>query len=145
MLDEPKKKSGCLKQIIVTVVAISAIFFAVDWWDTRPKRMLKRFLDAEWSDKITRIESEFIGGMDFTAYIYLEGDPEFLREIISNSSFKQTSETMHDDRISHLNFEGAPEPPLTFLVIYERHEGTVIEYIGIAKDGASLWYVALDY
>ncbi|GAA5496406.1 hypothetical protein Rhal01_02589 [Rubritalea halochordaticola] len=141
-----RKQPGCLKYGLIVIAVITLFIMGLDWWSKRPKQMLERYLGTEWTNSITRIESQFVGGgWDTTSYIYLEGDPETLKKIISDGGFEALTLNDAEDTISHLNFADAPDPRSQPLDLYKREKSSAFEYIGLSKDGTALWFVNLDY
>jgi len=118
---------------------------ATNWWSQRPRQMLSRFLDVKWSPKITKLETNFIGGMDFTAHIYLEADATTIGSILAKGNFAKSSTQSDSWLITQLNFDGAPDPRSESLIHYRKDEGSVHEYVAVASDGVRLWYAAYDY
>jgi hypothetical protein len=122
-------------------------FVALNWWEERPKQMLSRFLNVNWSNKITKIESNFIGGLDFTAHIYLEADVATVDRILAKNNFAKTIQNLDYEASTRLNFKGAPDARSDLLIHYEKNkkEGTVWEYAATTSEGMRLWYAAYDY
>ena len=141
-----KKKFGCIRVILLIVVAWIATSFIGGWYHQRPKQMLSRFLNTEWSESITRIETSYVGGMDYTAYIYLEGDPSFLRAIVEKNKFKRSGEYQDDPMVIQLDFDHAPQVIAKDVQSYRGiGSGSPMECIAISEDGRQLWYGAFDY
>jgi hypothetical protein len=144
----PKKSQrrwGCLTIGLMVVLGFVALITAANWWSERPKQMLGRFLNVNWSDKITKLDTSFIGGMDFTAHIYLEADAATVDSIIAKGNFARTSTQPDSRAVTRLNFKGAPDAGAEPLIHYDKHEGTVLEYAATTPDGKRLWYAAYDY
>ena len=99
MPKEPKRKWGCLTIGLSLVVGFFVLNFGMNWWSTRPKQLLDRFLDVAWSEDITRLETGFVGGMDFTAHIYLEADVATIEGILTDGGFTKTSVPADSRRI----------------------------------------------
>jgi len=145
MSKQSERKWGCLKAGLVAILGFVILNSAVNWWHSRPKQLLNRFLDVSWSDRITRLETSFVGGMDYTAHIYLEADAKTIEDILSKGNFAKMSDRPRPRFDSQLNFEGAPDSRSESLIRYHKHEGSVIENAARSKDGRRLWYGAFDY
>jgi hypothetical protein len=145
MSGENQKDGGGLKRVAILVFGVLATVTFLDWWSNRPGKLLKRFLETDWSDRIERVESVFIGGLDYTAHLYLEGDPEFLREIARANQFEEIPIEGYDRCKKHLDFSDAPAPPQEPSAVFEKTGNSPLEYLVLSKDGGALWYVALDF
>lgn len=146
MQNEPQPKSRYLPVLLIILGIVLFLWF-VCWWQAQPKQLLNTFLDVEWSEKITRIESDYYGGFDMTTHIYLEADAETIRNIIEKGGFVLSATEPTSESISRLNFGDAPEAHAEPLIYYYRHkeESTMHEYLAITHDGLRLWYTVVDY
>jgi hypothetical protein len=145
MQNETEQRSGYLPVLLI-ILAIVLFLWFVCWWDAQPKQLLSRFLDVKWSEKMTRIESDYYGGFDMTTHIYLEADAETIRNIIEKGGFTRSTTEPTSESISRLNFGDAPEAHAEPLIHYHRHfQNTVHEYLAVTPDGLRLWYTAVDY
>ena len=145
MSKKSERKWGCLKAGLVAILGVVILNSVANWWHSRPERLLSRFLDVSWSDRITRLETSFVGGMDYTAHIYLEADAETIEDILSKGNFTKMSDRPRPRFDSQLNFDGAPDPRSESLMQYHKREGSVMEYAARSIDGRRLWYGAFDY
>lgn len=135
-----KRKWGCGMPLLTIVILVPTVHFGQIWWLQNPKHMLSRFLDVEWNEQITRVNSSYRSGIDYVAQIYLEADSTITERIISRGDFSQT-----DLKSSLLNFEGAPPTASEQLTYYEKKEGCMFKYIAISPDRKRLWYAEMEY
>jgi hypothetical protein len=145
MPKESQRRWGCLTIGLMLVLGVVAVNTAANWWSERPRQMLSRFLDVKWSQKITKLETDFIGGMDFAAHIYLEADAATVGSILAKGNFAKSSTQSGSRSITRLNFDGAPDAGAEPLIHYYKDEGSVLEYVAVTPDGLRLWYAAYDY
>lgn len=110
-----KRKWGCGMPLLAIVILVPAVHLGEIWWLQNPKHMLSRFLDVEWTEQITRVNSSYRSGIDYVAQIYLEADSTITERIISRGDFSQT-----DLKSSLLNFEGAPPTASEQLTYYKK-------------------------
>ncbi len=141
-----KSKFGCIKVILVVVIVLVVLSLIASWYDQRPVQMLHRHLDTELTSSITRVETKYVGGMDYTAYIYLEGEPSALRAIIEKNLFRRSGGHTMDPMLTKLNFEDASQIVPDEVTCYRgTGSGSVMECLAISEDGRQLWYGAFDY
>ncbi|WP_269525323.1 hypothetical protein [Coraliomargarita parva] len=147
MTKKEKRKLGCLPIFLAIVAGLLILYFLSSWRSTRPKTLLKNSLGIEYSERINRLEAEYIGGLDYTVHLYLEADPEVIERILSGNDFEKVNydENADSHRREGMNFPAAPPLPNGALLLYEKHIPTVIRYIIVTPDRSRLWYAAFDY
>jgi hypothetical protein len=115
---------------------------------TRPNSMLKRFLEIEDTSEFKSVRSRYVGGLDYTAWLYFETSPERMRRLIDDGGFQRVPGKGDAYGRGWVQFAGAPPLPepgatLTYDRISRRNRNSEWLMTDIAQERA--WFVSLDH
>jgi hypothetical protein len=86
------KMQGCLPlaNVVTTLGAVLLLLsFGEEWWRTRPEKMLAGFLKIDDTSAFHDLRSTFVGGMDYTAWIYFQTSQERLQQLLKDLDFEK--------------------------------------------------------
>ena len=138
---------GCFKWGVLIVLFIVILCTVLQWWDTRPSQMAKRYLSISSATEldVIKAKTDHAFSLDPAAHIYLEAEKDVICSIIHNNGFVLQKNYSLEDRLKHLNFFGAPTAEGSNLILYEKNRGNPIEYLVTTPENTQIWYVALHY
>ena len=119
-----------------------------NWRRMQPDKMLGRFLHVEDLSEFRDLRSDFVGGLDYTAWIYFETSPERFRQLVLELGFAKLPEGLPNQGMDWAGFKRAPTlPSVADAVVYhrecpERHD---IQYLVTNRAHDCGWFVSLDY
>ena len=145
------RMGGCLTlALVATSLGGLLITFSVGeaWWRTRPDKMLSTFLQIDDRSEFSDLRSNFVGGLDYTAWIYFRTSPDRLHQLTRELGFERRPAGDPNQSLDFAGFSKAPElPSAVVAVVYFRKspENHNLEYIVTNPQHDQAWFVSLDY
>jgi hypothetical protein len=142
-----KPKMGRFKWGVLIVVSMILLCTILQWRDTRPSQMAKRYLNIPTATKLDVImtKTDHILSPNPTTHIYLEAEKNIILSIVHNNGFVLQKGFDLEDRLKWLNFSGAPTAEGSNLILYEKNTGNPVEYLLTTPENTQIWFVAAHY
>ena len=117
----------------------------VAWPGRSRRRLLESHLGLTNSAAFHNIHTKFSGGREWTAWIYLEANPEEIQRVLRAQGFKPMS-SVDEMTLRRASFPNAPPPPAWAKAqCFNRHGRGTIDYAVIGSGSTQLWFVAMRY
>lgn len=115
---------------------------------TQPDKMLSRFLKVEDVSEFSDLRSKYVGGLDYTAWVYFRTSKQRFDKLVADLEFERLPDSLPNQGLESAGFSGAPPlPTAEQAVIYYRKSPEIhdIQYIVTNSEHNQGWFVSLDY
>ena len=129
---------------VLAVVAV--LVLPSSWTSRRPPdaELLQRHLGLESTNGFSRVEVKYQPAREWTAWFYLEAEPERIERLLREQHFSTTGNTQTNETIRWVAFPAAPPPPpVTLARFYFKSKwpaDTATSYRAVVgTNGSQLW------